>query len=159
MNPFNFLQTGFWKVLGVIDFWMVERSRVGEVDGVAICDMVALDFPNSDFLKPTVETLELIREVRSEAISANSPADSFYRESSADFCRKLRTVRKDLQYRLWQMVFDRIPRVEYAFVCVPAGSRVDARIFIGERNCLRGRLSATHRKIVLLGGVSIRPES
>jgi len=49
-------------MISVVDIWVVRNSCVGHVDDVGICDLTAIDFPKSAFLRPTVEAMELIRK-------------------------------------------------------------------------------------------------
>jgi hypothetical protein len=56
------LRSGLRKMGAGFDLWVVKKSCVGRFDDVAICDLLATDFPKSAFLGPTVKAMELIKE-------------------------------------------------------------------------------------------------
>ena len=42
--------------------WAIQPKCIGRIDGVAVCDLVASDLPNSTFLRPTMKAMELIQK-------------------------------------------------------------------------------------------------
>lgn len=58
----RFLRRIIGKAVKLMDRLAVRVSRVGQVDGIVICDLTARDLAKSTFLQPTVEALELIRK-------------------------------------------------------------------------------------------------